>query len=51
MTMISLVSSRPIGAAKQGDQSFKAIALFCCCGLAASFGLIALGVNTAAPWL
>ena len=49
--MNSLASSHPIAGAKPDDRSFKAIALFCACGLVASFGLIALGVNAAAAWV
>jgi hypothetical protein len=30
-----------------GDRSFNVITLFCCCGLAATFTVLAFGVNLA----
>jgi hypothetical protein len=51
MTTVSLVSTRPVADVKSGDQSFKLIALFCCSGLAATIGLLALGVDLSAAWL
>jgi hypothetical protein len=51
MSTISFVSAREVAEAKSGEQSFKLIALFCCSGLAASIGLLALGVDLSAAWL
>jgi hypothetical protein len=48
VTAISFVSTR----STQADHhSLKTIALFCCFGLVASFGLMALGVDLGANWL
>jgi hypothetical protein len=44
MTSISFASEYPRADAQSGDQSFKAIVLFCCWGLAAAFCVISLGV-------
>jgi len=51
MTTVSFVSTRPVAEAKSGDQSFKLIARFCCSGLAATIGLLALGLDLSAAWL
>jgi hypothetical protein len=51
MSSISFVSTRSVAELKSGDQSFKLIALFCCSGLAATIGLLALGVDLSAAWL
>ena len=45
MTTISLVSAYPM--VTTGDRSLTAIALFCCCGLIVSFGLLTCGINLA----
>ena len=45
MTAILLASMHSIVDTKSGDQSFKLVLLFSCCGLAASLGLVALGVD------
>jgi hypothetical protein len=47
VTTISLISTH----STQADHSFKTIALFCCFGLAASFGLMILGIDLGAGWL
>jgi hypothetical protein len=46
MTMISFVSAHPIDTT--GDRSLTAIALFCCCGLTATLGALAFGVDFSA---
>jgi len=51
MTAILLASMHSIANAESGDQSFKLISLFCCCGLAASIGLVAIGVDLSPVWL
>jgi hypothetical protein len=51
MSAISVASMPSIAAAKSGAQSFKVISLFCCCGLAASMGLLALGVDLSPAWV
>jgi len=51
MSTLSLVATRQVVGAQSGDQSFKLIVLFCCSGLAASIGLLALGVDLSAAWL
>jgi hypothetical protein len=51
MSTISFVSTRQVAEVKSGDQSFKLIVLFCCSGLAATIGLLALGVDLSAAWL
>ena len=45
MTTISLVSAYPT--VTTGDRSLTSIALFCCCGLIVSFGLLTYGINLA----
>ena len=45
MTALLLASLHSIVDAESGDQSFKLVLLFSCCGLAASLGLVALGVD------
>ena len=51
MTMISVVSMHSVPAASAGDPSSKAIALFCCAGLAVSFCLTAFGMDLSAGWV
>jgi hypothetical protein len=51
MTTISLVSLRPVAESQSDRESFKLVLLFCCCGLAASISLLALGVDLSAAWL
>jgi hypothetical protein len=51
MSTVSLVSTRPVAEVTSGDQSFKLIVLFCCSGLTATIGLLALGVDLSAAWL
>ena len=51
MTAILLASMQSIVDPKSGDQSFKLILLSSCCGLAASLGLVALGVDLTSTWL
>jgi hypothetical protein len=51
MTAILRASMHSIVDAESGDQSFKLILLFSCCGLAVSIGLIALGVDLTPAWL
>jgi hypothetical protein len=51
MTMISVVSTRSVPAARAGDHSSKTIALFCSAGLAVSFCLMAFGVDLSAAWV
>ena len=47
MTALLLASMHSIVDTKSGDQSFKLVLLFSCCGLAVSLGLVALGVDLA----
>jgi hypothetical protein len=50
MTTISFVSAHPV--VTTGDRSFRAIALFCCCGLTATLGALTFGIDlTAAAWV
>ncbi|MBV8916827.1 hypothetical protein [Bradyrhizobium sp.] len=49
MTTISLVSAYRTVTTR--DRSLTAIALFCCCGLIVSFGLLTYGVNLAPDWV
>jgi hypothetical protein len=50
MTTISFVSAHPV--VTTGDRSFAAIALFCCCGLTATLGVLTFGIDlTAAAWV
>jgi hypothetical protein len=51
MTMISVVSMHSVPAARAGDYSSKAIALFCCVGLAVSLCLTAFGMDHGAAWV
>jgi hypothetical protein len=51
MTALLLASMHSIVDAESGDQSFRLISLFSCCGLAASLGLVALGVDLSPAWL
>jgi hypothetical protein len=51
MTMISVVSMHSVPAARAGDYSSKAIALFCCVGLAVSLCLTAFGMDLGAAWV
>jgi hypothetical protein len=51
MSTISFVSTHQAARVGSGDQSFKLIVLFCCSGLAATIGLLALGVDLSAAWL
>jgi len=51
MTTISLVSVRPVAESQSDRESFKLVLLFSCCGLVASIGLLALGVDLSAAWL
>ena len=62
MTAISFASKHSISDAKSGPDaksvsndksgdSLKLVWLFCCGGLAASMGVLALGVDLSAAWL
>jgi len=51
MTTILLVSTHPAVESQSDRESFKTVLLFCCCGLAASIGLLTLGVDLSAAWL
>lgn len=51
MSMISVVSTRSIGAVRADDRSSKSVALFCCVGLAVSLCLIASGMDLSAGWV
>jgi hypothetical protein len=51
MTTISLVSMRPVAESQSDRESLKVVLLFCCCGLAASISLLALGVDLSPAWL
>ena len=51
MATISLVSTHPVAETQSDRESFKTVLLFCCCGLAASLGLLTLGVDLSAAWL
>jgi hypothetical protein len=46
MTIIAVVSNQ----LRAYDQSSTSIALFCCCGLIASFGFMAIGLDLSAGW-
>lgn len=48
MSMISLAAMPAAAEARFADLSFKTILLFCCTGLAASFGLMAQGIDLGA---
>ena len=48
MSMISLAEMPAAVQARSNDYSFKAIVIFCCLGLVASFGLMANGVDLSA---
>jgi hypothetical protein len=48
MTMISIVSTHSVPAAKTDDEASKAVALFCLLGLVASFCLMTFGVDLSA---
>lgn len=51
MSMISVGSTRSIGAVRADDRSPKSVALFCCVGLVVSLCLIASGMDLSAGWL
>jgi hypothetical protein len=51
MTTLSMVSMRSVSKARANDHSLKAIMLFSCLGLAASFCLMTLGVDLSGSWL
>ncbi len=51
MSSISITAMHSFPAAMASDQSFKAVALFSCLGLAASVCLTALGLDPSAGWL
>jgi hypothetical protein len=51
MTTISLVSTRSVAESQFDRESFKLVLLFSCCGLAATIGLLALGVDLFPAWL
>ena len=51
MTALLLASMHSIVDAESGDHSFKLVLLFSCCGLAASIGLLALGVDLTPAWV
>jgi hypothetical protein len=51
MSMISVVSTRSIGAVRDDDRSSKSVALFCCVGLVVSLCLIASGMDLSAGWV
>ncbi|MBW7964974.1 hypothetical protein [Bradyrhizobium sp. BR 10261] len=48
MSMISLAEMPAAIQTRSNDYSFKAIAIFCCLGLIASFSLMAQGVDLSA---
>ena len=48
MSMISLAATPAVVEARFADLSFKTILVFCCTGLAASFGLMAHGIDLGA---
>lgn len=48
MSMISLAEMPAAVQTRSGDSSFKAIVIFCCLGLLASFSLMAHGVDLGA---
>ena len=51
MTMISVVSMHSVPALRADERSPKTVALFCCVGLAASFCLMAFGMDLSAGWV
>ena len=51
MSSISITAMHSFPAAMASDQSFKAVAMFSCLGLAASVCLTALGLDPSAGWL
>lgn len=51
MTALLLASMHSIVDSESGDQSFKLVLLVSCCGLAASLGLIAFGLDLTPAWL
>ncbi|EHR03420.1 hypothetical protein [Bradyrhizobium sp. WSM471] len=48
MSMISIAAMPATIETRLADSSFKTILLFCCTGLAASFGLMAHGIDLGA---
>ncbi|WP_198024668.1 hypothetical protein [Bradyrhizobium sp. Cp5.3] len=48
MSMISLAAIPAGVETRSGDYSFKAVVLFCCAGLLASFNLMAQGIDLSA---
>jgi len=48
MSMISLAEMPAATQTRSNDYSFKAIVIFCCLGLIASFSLMAQGVDLSA---
>jgi hypothetical protein len=48
MSMISLAAMPATVETQSGDHSFKAIIVFCCLGLVASFSLMAHGIDLSA---
>jgi hypothetical protein len=51
MSMISLAAMPAAVETRLADSSFKTILLICCAGLAASFGLMAHGIDLGAGLL
>jgi hypothetical protein len=51
MTTILLATVHSIAETQSDRESFKSVLLFCCCGLAASIGLLTLGIDLSAAWL
>ena len=48
MSMISLAEMPAVVQTRSNDYSFKAIVVFCCLGLIASFSLMAHGIDLSA---
>lgn len=51
MSIISVVSMRPMGEVRAEDHSPKSVALLCCVGLVMSLCLIASGIDLSASWV
>ena len=51
MTTILLAAVHAIAESQTDRESFKTVLMFSCCGLAASIGLLAVGVDLPAAWL
>lgn len=51
MNTVSMIAMHSVSASTDDDQSFRAITLMSCCGLALSLCLVALGVDLGGAWL